>query len=660
MKKRILSFLTSIAMVFSLLLVIPASIQASALEPEYAIKAINELKAKYPHGTIWHADGSDYSGASGTGSQCQGYAFECLDAIFGRAGRGEYSILKYETNYCIGDEVRIPGSPWHSLVIVGIDGDTISFTDCNYIGVNKVRWGTISRSELASKTEYVRRRNGNTLKSLSSDNSPFNTSPNNIGDDFYASIIKTDGWATLAAVNGNIEIASSAADASQIWHFVRQEDNSYVIYNCKSNKVLDVDGAGTTDGTNVQEYPYWGSDAQKWFIYGEWSGEYVLKPKNCNKVLDISSNSSAIGANAQIYTYNGGNAQKFAVYKTEKVGVSTVSVKPGNSNTNTVFSWTKANNASNYNLRISKKSAGTTTSYKDVWSLTTNSYSVTLPEGSYEVYVDSCNCFSYEKSNIVSFSIIKGSTPHTHSYTAKITTQATCTASGIMTYTCKCGDTYTKTIPAKGHTSSDWIIDKQPAVGVKGSKHKECTVCGKVLEKTDIPALSATDISGASVLLSTQKYTYNGKAKTPYATLLFNNKALKKDVDYTVTYSDNIEIGQATVTVTGIGNYKGELKATFAINPARQTISKLTSQYRGFAANWKKDTKVTGYQVQYDVNKNFTSYQSKYVKTNSTYKKTFSGLKSKKTYYVRVRSYKTVNGVKYYGSWSAVKSVKTK
>ena len=69
---------------------------------------------------------------------------------------------------------------------------------------------------------------------------------------------------------------------------------------------------------------------------------------------------------------------------------------------------------------------------------------------------------------------------------------------------------------------------------------------------------------------------------------------------------------------------------------------------------------MTGYQVQYDVNKKFTSYQSKYVKTNSTYKKTFSGLKSKKTYYVRVRSYKTVNGVKYYGSWSAVKSVKTK
>ncbi len=660
MKKRILSFLTSIAMVFSLLIVIPASIQASALEPEYAIKAINELKAKYLHGTIWHADGSDYLGASGTGSQCQGYAFECLDAIFERAGRGEYSILDYETNYCIGDEVRIPGSPGHSLVIVGIDGDTISFTDCNYIGVNKVQWGTISRSELASKTIYVRRRNGNTLKTLSSDNSPFNTSPNNIGDDFYASIIKTDGWATLAAVNGNIEIAASAADASQIWHFVRQEDNSYVIYNCKSNKVLDVDGAGTTDGTNVQEYPYWGSDAQKWYIYGEWSGEYVLKPKNCNKVLDISSNSSAIGANAQIYTYNGGNAQKFAVYKTEKVGVSTVSVKPGNSNTNTVFSWTKANNASNYNLRISKKSADTTSSYKDVWSLTTNSYSVTLPEGSYEVYVDSCNCFSYEKSNIVSFTIIKGSTPHTHSYTSKITTQATCTTSGIMTYTCKCGDTYTKTIPAKGHTSSNWMIDKQPAVSVKGSKHKECTVCHKVLETAVIPALGAADISGASVTLSAASYTYNGRAKQPTVTVSLNGKTLVKNTDYTVRYSSNTAIGNAKVTITGKGKYTGIIAKSFKILPAKQNISKISAQKSGFALTWTKDTNVTGYQVQYDVNNNMASGKSTYVKTNATYKKTISGLKSKKTYYVRVRSYKTVNGIKYYGSWSAVKSIKTK
>ena len=241
------------------------------------------------------------------------------------------------------------------------------------------------------------------------------------------------------------------------------------------------------------------------------------------------------------------------------------------------------------------------------------------------------------------------------------TKSATCTENGTQTRKCAaCGKIETKTIPAKGHTSSGWIIDKQPAVGVKGSKHKECTVCHKVLEIAEIPALSATDISGASVKLSTTSYTYNGKAKKPAVTVTLNGKTLKKNVDYTVKYSSNTAIGKAKVTITGKGNYKGTVSKTFKILPAKQTIAKLTAQKKGFALTWTKDKNVTGYQIQYDVKSNLKSAKSTYVKTNTTYKKTISGLKAKKTYYVRVRSYKTVGGVKYYGSWSAVKSVKTK
>ena len=291
---------------------------------------------------------------------------------------------------------------------------------------------------------------------------------------------------------------------------------------------------------------------------------------------------------------------------------------------------------------------------------------------------------------------------HTHSYTEKITKQPTCTATGEKIKTCSiCGMKLAETIPAKGHTavtdkavpatcttngktagshcsvcgkvikaqtvikakghtSSSWIIDKQPAVGVKGSKHKECTVCGKILEKAEIPALAATDISGASVTLSTTSYTYNGKAKKPTATVTLNGKTLKKDVDYTVKYSSNTAIGKAKITITGKGNYKGTVSKTFKILLTKQTIAKLTAQKKGFALTWTKDKNVTGYQIQYDVKSDLKSAKSAYVKSKSTYKKTISGLKAKKTYYVRVRSYKTVGGVKYYGSWSANKKIKTK
>ena len=241
------------------------------------------------------------------------------------------------------------------------------------------------------------------------------------------------------------------------------------------------------------------------------------------------------------------------------------------------------------------------------------------------------------------------------------TKSATCTENGTQTRKCStCGKTETKTIPAAGHKSGNWIVDKPAAIGVNGSKHKECTVCGKILEKAEIPALAATDISGASVKLSTTSYTYNGKAKKPTATVTLNGKTLKKDVDYTVKYSSNTAIGKAKVTITGKGNYKGTVSKTFKILPAKQTIAKITSQKKGFAVKWTKDKNVTGYQIQYDVKSNFKSAKSTYVKTNTTYKKTISGLKAKKTYYVRVRSYKTVGGVKYYGSWSANKKIKTK
>ena len=241
------------------------------------------------------------------------------------------------------------------------------------------------------------------------------------------------------------------------------------------------------------------------------------------------------------------------------------------------------------------------------------------------------------------------------------TKSATCTESGTQTRKCAaCGKTETKTIPATGHKSGGWIIDKQPAVGVKGSKHKECTVCGKILEKAEIPALTSTDISGASVKLSTTSYTYSGRAKKPAVTVTLNGKTLKKNVDYTVKYSSNTAIGKAKVTISGKGNYKGTVSKTFKILPAKQTIAKITSQKKGFAVKWTKDTNVTGYQIQYDVKSDLKSAKSTYVKSNTTYKKTISGLKAKKTYYVRVRSYKTVGGVKYYGSWSTVKSVKTK
>ena len=80
---------------------------------------------------------------------------------------------------------------------------------------------------------------------------------------------------------------------------------------------------------------------------------------------------------------------------------------------------------------------------------------------------------------------------------------------------------------------------------------------------------------------------------------------------------------------------------------------------------WKKNTKVTGYQIQYSLNKKFKkgkkfNTKKKLVKGGKLSKKLVKKLKSKKTYYVRIRAYVVVNGKKKFGAWSNKKKVKIK
>jgi hypothetical protein len=134
--------------------------------------------------------------------------------------------------------------------------------------------------------------------------------------------------------------------------------------------------------------------------------------------------------------------------------------------------------------------------------------------------------------------------------------------------------------------------------------------------------------------------------------------------NYTVKYKNNTKPGNATVTVTFNNvNYSGSFTANITIKPKKESITYLgTKSAKSLLVKWKKDTTVTGYQVQYSTSKKFYKSKTKTVTITSkkTIKKTISKLKSNKKYYVRVRSYKTSNGKKIYGDWSAVKSVKVK
>lgn len=166
-------------------------------------------------------------------------------------------------------------------------------------------------------------------------------------------------------------------------------------------------------------------------------------------------------------------------------------------------------------------------------------------------------------------------------------------------------------------------------------------------------------ISKASVKLSQTKYTYTGRAIRPGVTVTYGGKRLVAGQDYTVSYGANKSAGAGKVTVTGLGSYAGSIAKTFTIQPAKPSVKSAKAVKAGFKITWRKKSsaEATGFQVQYSTSKSMKAAKTKTVKGTS---KTIKGLKKGKSYYVRVRAYKTVGKTKVYSIWSAKTKVTTK
>lgn len=237
----------------------------------------------------------------------------------------------------------------------------------------------------------------------------------------------------------------------------------------------------------------------------------------------------------------------------------------------------------------------------------------------------------------------------------RITKQPTCTQAGEKTYTCTgCGRTKVEAIAMTAHEWADKIVKASPQKG--GYTAKACKNCGTETEVKDIYA-------PAEVVLSKEIYVYNKKACKPSVKVKDSAGNEIAAVNYDVAYADNKKIGNAKVTVTFKGGqYEGSLTKTFTIASAPTKVSKAKAAKKSIKLTWKKQKKnVSGYQIQYSTSKNFDkAVKTKTVKGAKKTSLTISKLKAKKTYYVRIRTYKTIKGKKYCSAWSKAKKVKTK
>ena len=246
---------------------------------------------------------------------------------------------------------------------------------------------------------------------------------------------------------------------------------------------------------------------------------------------------------------------------------------------------------------------------------------------------------------------------HNHVWdSGMVTKAASCTATGIRTYTCRCGTTKTETIAKIKHNYKTTIIRKAKP-GSDGKSVSKCS-CGAI-ERTSIIYAPKT------MVLSRTSFTYSGKMKKIPTVIVKDSKGKVIPAEnYGLSYSNGPSVGRYNMYVkfyNACPQYSGTLKAYFTINPKGTALKTPIAGSKSFIAKWtKQTTQTSGYQLQYSTSSKFTSAKTVTITSNKTTSKKITKLTAKKKYYVRVRTYKTVSGKKYYSSWSSAKAVTTK
>lgn len=237
---------------------------------------------------------------------------------------------------------------------------------------------------------------------------------------------------------------------------------------------------------------------------------------------------------------------------------------------------------------------------------------------------------------------------------------ATVSQSGVVTGV-KEGTTQISVITAEGSKTAICSVTVSGQTPITPTQPG--TQTGGIIDPATGKTAAAT-FSGMEIELDYTSTAYNGSDKEPGVAIQdASGNDLTEDVDYTLDYYNNLTVGKATVIVSGKGKYAGVIAGVrFTIKPKTVTVKSVKkASSRKLNVVWDSHkTQTTGFQVRYATTKKFKSgtYKTVTLTSKSATSKALTKLKAGKTYYVKVRAYKTVDGKKIYSSWSKVKSAK--
>ena len=250
-----------------------------------------------------------------------------------------------------------------------------------------------------------------------------------------------------------------------------------------------------------------------------------------------------------------------------------------------------------------------------------------------------------------------------HKPTTIAAVPATCSSTGLtegsVCSVCKTVLVEQKVVPALDHKWDNGTVTVKPTCTKEGKKVYHCVNCNETMIESigktnhsfgnNLPNCSVCGAANPNYVAPTKPTEHTTKPAAP------------SQPPQTPIQPSVIPNAPATTTPVPAPTQAPTRAVVKVSKPKKTKIKKVKAAKKALAVTWKKVSGVKGYQVQVATDKKFKKNKKTVtIKKQKTTKTTVKKLKAKKKYYVRVRTYKTVNGKKVYSSWSSAKSVKTK
>ncbi len=392
-------------------------------------------------------------------------------------------------------------------------GQTYSYT------INSLENGNYTIYVTASGIGY----GSSNCKIIVADNT-FSDTPADLGDDFYAVILTWNEWKPIAndyEVDSLVRLQTGEHEknsAHQLWRFQRQSDGSYAIRSLQDAHCLEFDDntpIGDENHPVSADNVWWNGACQKWWIYKSSNGGYFFKSSHYSSqgwYMTLKDDNSEDGTPITMCSLTRKDNQSWGIYKGNEVQLKapTVTAQAGTSVIPTQFTWNHVFGAKEFKIDVwaNQYTEGKAPDYTN--TVTDTNSNIQLPAGTYEASVTASNYWQSFTSQRITFTV---EAEHIHSYTSSVTKVATCTETGIRTFSCICGDSYTEpiNINSSNHVNTTNVAATASTCTVKGySAGIYCNDCKKYIsghQEQPLAAHTLTTINKKDAGCTTTGYT---------------------------------------------------------------------------------------------------------------------------------------------------------